>query len=356
MVYLFFSNHLSYQSIIKPKSFILVITFFITRIVLLSQEDSTTYSDDSLRISREEFKYADTFKYTLTGDLPFRENQVTLENGLIVGGVFTGLFVAQHIVQAQTIWAEQSKFRIIEDGNYALYADKFGHFFGTYYSSYLVSEAFMETGFSYNNSILIGSGIGLLYTLYVEIADGFGANFGFSPSDLYANAAGAIFYFAQYHIPYLQNFTPKFSYFPSNWHGHHKRIPHDFFIDDYSSHTLWMSFNLANGLGIKNKYFPDWLELSVGYAARDLCQSSEGVPCNYSIPQDIDPNGFGLYGNRKIILALDYNLVKLLPDGNSYWNWIRQSLNYIKFPAPAMELSPDGKPRFFLAYPFGFAF
>jgi hypothetical protein len=57
-----------------------------------------------------------------------------------------------------------------------------------------------------------------------------------------------------------------------------------------------------------------------------------------------------VWGNRKLIIALDYDLVKLLPDGGHFWNWLKQSLNYFKLPSPAIEI---GKPiRFYLLYPF----
>ncbi|MDR3628245.1 MAG: hypothetical protein P4L45_15485, partial [Ignavibacteriaceae bacterium] len=54
---------------------------------------------------------------------------------------------------------------------------------------------------------------------------------------------------------------------------------------------------------------------------------------------------------RRYVIGLDYNLVRLLPDGGWFWNWFRQTLDYIKFPAPALEFSPGGT-KFKLLYPF----
>lgn len=52
---------------------------------------------------------------------------------------------------------------------------------------------------------------------------------------------------------------------------------------------------------------------------------------------------------RRVIVALDYNLVQLLPDGGHVWDWFRQTLDHIKLPAPAIEFSPA--PKLFVAFP-----
>jgi hypothetical protein len=64
-----------------------------------------------------------------------------------------------------------------------------------------------------------------------------------------------------------------------------------------------------------------------------------------------DENGNPMvFGSPRFIIALDYNLVKLLPDGGSFWNWFKQTLNFWKFPSPAIEIGEQV--RFFLFYPF----
>jgi hypothetical protein len=93
------------------------------------------------------------------------------------------------------------------------------------------------------------------------------------------------------------------------------------------------------------------LELSVGYVVRNgivLYQSQDPnneIPCAESISlQD------GAWGSPRLVLTLDYNMAKLLPDGGNTWNWFKQSLNLLKFPSPAIEI---GKvTRFYLLFPF----
>jgi hypothetical protein len=87
------------------------------------------------------------------------------------------------------------------------------------------------------------------------------------------------------------------------------------------------------------QYWPSWLELSIGY----------GGDVSGHRP---DPNGpVDQLSQRRYVIGLDYNLLRILPDGGWFWNWMRQTLTYIKLPAPAIEFSPAGTKLYFL-YPF----
>ncbi|MCO5249927.1 MAG: YfiM family protein [Candidatus Kapabacteria bacterium] len=341
-----------------------ILIFLISCNYINAQTDSTdlttsTSGNDSLqvdscdpyahlpRIDIKDFMIADNPRYTFTGELPFLETNIRPVRAAIAGGIVGTFYVTQHIIQVNTIWAETGKFRFIEDGDYALYSDKLGHFYGTYLASSLYTELFLWSGFSYDASVLWGSIMGIAYTAYVEIMDGFAADWGFSPSDFYSNSAGVAFHLLQHYVPFFQNFTPKFIYIPADWHGERKRQPSSMFIDDYSSHSLFMSINVENILPNNLKpYWPDWLQLSVGYSARNLCVPND-YDCNYN---DSKYYNDWLAGSPRYIIALDYDFVKLLPDGPPFWNWFKQALNHVKFPAPAIEFG-NGT-RFMLLYPF----
>ena len=182
--------------------------------------------------------------------------------------------------------------------------------------------------------------MGLLYQTYVEIEDGYGSIWGFSPTDMYGNVAGASFYLLQFYVPALQNITQKWMYTPAQWINEIPRKEGQTFIDDYSSNTFFFSFKIHNLLPETwRRYWLPWLNVAVGYASRGL-----GTP-----QQD-----------TKYILALDYDLPELLPDfkaciggpvGNLL-NWLTQSFNYFKFPSPAIEIGEHGLTRFNLLYPF----
>ncbi len=309
------------------------------------------YSEDlSITISKEEFKYGDNYRTSFTGILPNRETRIRPTNFAIFAGATLSYMTIQHIIQKNSIWSETGEFRFIEDGNYALYIDKVGHTFGSYFSSYFFTEMFLWSGFDYDLSFVLGPTLGMLYTAYVEVMDGFAAGWGFSPSDFYFNVAGSVFFMLQHYIPFLQNITPKFMYIPANWHGELPRKPHSFFIDDYASHTFYWSFNIHNMLPNSLKdYWPSWLQLTFGVAVRNLCDTNDPAHnCDLSRGQVYEN---GVLGSPRYIIGLDYDLVKILPDGAPFWNWAKQTLNHFKLPAPAIEFSNEGT-RFYLMYPF----
>lgn len=310
------------------------------------------FAQDSIQKSifpLKTYSLADKPLYTISG-LPINSTTKIKPIPMIIfGGTYAGIFVLQHIGQMSTIWKNRGTFHFAEDGKYAMYIDKAGHFYGTFLSSYVLSQTLIECGLSYNWACAVGGLLGLGYTTYVEVLDGFSRDWGFCPSDFYADIAGALYFLGYSHISFLQNFTPKFMYFPPRWFNSYSRKPSTMFIDDYSAHTFWISVNVYNLLPKEVKsFYPRWLDISVGFAVRNLCDPLN--PANNCNPNVSEPVYHFVWGNRKIILALDYDLVKLLPDGSPFWNWLKQSLNYFKLPSPALEI---GKPtRFYLLYPF----
>ncbi len=284
----------------------------------------------------EEFTYAGHRRYTIDGGRPLLKTNIKPIPTAIVGGLYTGLFIVLH--QAQSVWwGDNATFKIIEDWDFALQADKAGHFFGGYLASYAMHESFLASGFSWETSVWAGGAMGLLYQSYVEAMDGYAKGWGFSFSDEYFNTLGAGFFVAQHYVPFLQNFQPKWQFIPADITGDRPRknaLVAGNFIDDYNSSTFWMSVNVNNMLSESvEQYWPDWLMLSVGYGARNI------------------ETGYDNERARRIMIGFDYNLVELLPDGPNWWNWVRQTVNHFKFPAPTLEFS-RGITTFRILYPF----
>ncbi|MEI6089005.1 MAG: DUF2279 domain-containing protein [bacterium] len=317
---------------------------------LLESED-TAVTD--IHIKKSDFIYADNQRYTLTGELPLKKTDIRpLPFSLFLGA--GAVFIAtQHIYQVATIWDSTTHFKFLEDGKYALYVDKLGHIYGSYIMATYIQDGLYLSGLSKESAAIWAAVFGLGYSTYVEIMDGFGVGWGFSPTDYYCDVIGSCYFLAQHYVPFLQNFTPKFSYFPGEWYGEHTRKEAKIFIDDYSGQNFSLSINVHNLLPEKAKpYWPDWLQLNIGYAARNLSNTGD---LNSIYKHEFYEWGAqqNVWGERKLILSLDYNLVKLLPDGSPFWNWLRQSLNNFKFPSPAMEYGLDDKNvKFFILYPF----
>lgn len=299
--------------------------------------------DTGMYLSSDEFLFAGHPRYTIDGSPPLRTSDIRPYTLAATGGMYAGIMIGLHVYQMQTFWQQRSPtFNLIEDGTYAKGVDKFGHFFGGHLMCYYSTEVLQASGLSVESAHVWGTLLGMVYQTYVEIEDGYGSNWGFSPSDMYANAAGATYYLAQYYVPFLQNFTPKWIYTPASWIRESARAEGLTFIDDYSSSTFYMSCKVFNLLPASaQQWWPRWLNVAVGYAARGLDT----------------PNS-----DTKIILALDYDLPELLPDFRAtvggtlgdVLNWCKQTFNYLKLPSPALEFGASGVTRFNLMYPFKF--
>ncbi|MFN4769471.1 MAG: DUF2279 domain-containing protein [Candidatus Kapaibacterium sp.] len=302
---------------------------------------SAVLTDTSLFEEHDEFLFAGRPRYTIDGSPLLRVSNIKPFTLAATGGMYAGIMIGLHVYQMQTFWQQRSPvFTVIEDGSYAKGVDKFGHVFGSALMCYYSTEVLQASGLSVESAHVWGTLMGMVYQTYVEIEDGYGSNWGFSPSDMYANAAGAAFFLSQYYVPFLQNFSVKWIYTPASWIGESARAEGLTFIDDYSSSTFYLSCKVFNLLPqTAQQWWPRWLNIAAGYAARGL-----DTPA----------------ADAKFILALDYDLPELLPDFRNtvggtvgdVLNWCKQTLNFVKLPSPSIEFGASGMTRFNLLYPF----
>jgi hypothetical protein len=116
----------------------------------------------------------------------------------------------------------------------------------------------------------------------------------------------------------------KFSYHPSNLinepGGVGFRGQQHIMFDDYEGQTLWLSVYLNNLLPeTVEPYWPDWLALAVGYGVRDVAT----------------PDPYGI-----VLLSLDYDMRRIIPGDSGFLRTLAEVLNFIHFPAPAVQISP----------------
>jgi len=295
------------------------------------REESFTasHTKDANKINPREFRYAGTQSYTINGELPNSRTEINLPNAAVTAGVTLTLAAYLHVNQSVAWWdGKGRKFNFREDWNNVMQADKFGHFMGAYFTSYFAREGLVFSGVGWNQSIILGSMIGILAQTYVEVKDGLSTT-GFSYSDFAADVFGAVYFYLQHYLTFLQNFTPKWQYTPPGLISVPPKARTQTFLDNYNSTTAWFSVHMHNLLP-GNNIWPKWLNFAFGYGIN-----------GYYTPQ--------LY--RRFVIGLDYNLVELLPDGSNFWNWFKQTLNFVKWPAPAVEFSSQGV-KFLLLYPF----
>ncbi|HWF43466.1 MAG TPA: DUF2279 domain-containing protein [Candidatus Kapabacteria bacterium] len=272
--------------------------------------------------------------------------RVGISAGALVGGI-----AALHIYQLNAWWANQrTDFHVIEDADYQHDFDKGGHTFGAYYSSFFFDQAYRWAGLDTTQSVLFGALSGALWEFYVEIEDGFARDWGFSRGDAKADVAGASLYLLTQRVPLLKNFKYKWSYFPS-YHllKNEPDIPGqtENFIEDYTGQSYWMSLDvhsMLQDLGV-NSIWPKWLNVAVGLSGAGLG------------PIDTTQGGIHPYSNRHLtwLVSLDYDFSKIIPESSSgFLNFLRRSLDYWHFPAPAWEFSPEHK--FFVLFPLQMTF
>ncbi len=284
------------------------------------------------KIPYSNFFYAGHKRFTISGELPNFEKDINPFRAGVVSGVSLVTIVALHINQNVAWWSHRGRpFYIRDDWNNALQADKLGHFMGGYFTSYFAREGLVYAGFGWDESIFWGSVFGIISQTYVEIKDGFAQNTGFSPTDFVADILGSGYFYVQHYVPFLQNFTPKWQYTPPGLIGVPLKMRTQTFLDNYNATTAWWSVDVHNLLPHQyRRLWPNWLNLALGY----------GINGYYSP-----------HKTRRFLIGIDFNLVELLPDGGSFWNWFKQTFNYFKLPLPAVEFTNNGT-RFYLFYPF----
>lgn len=253
-----------------------------------------------------------------------------LNYGILAGGGAVVLAAGFQVHQVQKVWWGDSdaKFHVVNDWNYARWVDKAGHFYGTNVLAHAFSGWLEAANMQAEQSAIWSASLALAFQLYVEIYDGFGPDWGFSPGDVAANITGAGFYVAQYYYPFMKNFHPRFSYYPSEDQRKGLREGHNF-IDDYHGQIYWMGFRMKNLLPKSwAEYWPRMLMLSAGVGAKQLDGKGGGIN-EYYIALDVDWEQIPLYGK--------------------FWQFIKNSLNYFHLPAPGIKFSKEGV-YFVIAY------
>ena len=237
-----------------------------------------------------------------------------------VGGITLGIGVGVHIYQANAWWQDQSStFKVVNDWEYALWLDKMGHFFGTALMAHGLSAGFEGANIDLEKSAIYGAIGAFAFEAFIEIEDGFGPQWGFSPGDISADFLGALYTVGQYYYPTLKHIQPRVSYFPSQKYldGEHKGN----IIDDYAGQKYWLAFRMKELLPNKiSEYWPSFLMLSVGMGLRDW-------------------DGFG-GGKQDLFIAFDLD-AEQLPLYGPVWQFIKNTLNFIHFPMPGLRITPN---------------
>src|ERR1041384_2496083 len=125
--------------------------------------------EDHPRIEQWEYMDAGAPRYTLTGNLPYRQTYIQTGTMTAFGGALLG--IAGAITWYQQAWYPDSTkgpFNFQVDWSYAKEFDKVGHAFGGWMASYCSYEAFIASGLSQEDAAIWGAAGGLFFQTFIE--------------------------------------------------------------------------------------------------------------------------------------------------------------------------------------------
>jgi len=235
---------------------------------------------------------------------------------------------------------ERSKFHTINDLNEWMQMDKVGHAFSSYQLGRLGTDVLNWSGVSKKEQLIYGATLGFTYLAAVEIFDGFSAEWGFSWSDIAANAVGTGFYIGQELLWNEQRILLKYSFSKSSYAAMRPDKLGDSYVQqmikDYNGQTYWLSANLD--AFFKRSNFPKWLNIAFGYGASGMLTGKNEVVDNMFTNQD---------RYRQFYLSFDVNLNNFNTKSNVL-KTIFSVLNVIKIPLPTIEFNSKKKVVFHL--------
>lgn len=224
----------------------------------------------------------------------------------------------------------RESFHFFNDNQEWKQLDKFGHLYNTYQISRFGVHTFNKIGLPEKKAYFWGSMLGVIILTPIEILDGFSSEYGASWGDVVANISGAGLVYGQYMLWNELRVHSKYSFRPTSYaplrpevlgDGFHEEI-----IKDYNGMTFWFSFDIAEFLPKENR-FPKWLNIAVGYGAKDMLYAND--ESNIASKHMLDPY-------RRYYMALDFDLSHI-QSNSKVINTLLYAVNMIHLPAPAIE-------------------
>ncbi|WP_179320245.1 DUF2279 domain-containing protein [Winogradskyella helgolandensis] len=234
----------------------------------------------------------------------------------------------------------RSNFKTLNDSGEWLQMDKMGHVFSSYQLGRLGANTLHWAGVSKKDQLLYGSTLGFGFLTAVEIMDGFSEEWGFSWSDMAANATGTGLHVGQELLWEEQRIVLKYSFHRTQYA---KQRPNKLgsglaeeFLKDYNGQTYWLSANINSFL--KTESIPIWLNLAFGYGAEGMLTGDA-----------YDPLFLNQNRTRQYYLSLDIDLTRIKTNSH-FLKTVFDVFNVIKVPFPTLELNGNGRVKWHYIY------
>ncbi|GAB7257256.1 DUF2279 domain-containing protein [Polaribacter sp. OB-PA-B3] len=263
-----------------------------------------------------------------------RRNAVIISESVLAAGTLFAL---------NELWYKdypRTSFQFKNDNNDWKQMDKAGHLMTSYYIGKVGMEVLDWSGVSKTNQLIYGATLGFSFLTAVEILDGFSKQWGASIGDVLANAAGTGILVGQELLWQEQRITVKYSFHQTKFANQRPNTLGENYIQeslkDYNGQTYWLSANIWSFN--KESNFPKWLNVALGYGAEGMLYG-QTKPTN-AIPQD---------PYRQFYLSLDVDLTKISTK-SKFLKSVFSVVNFIKIPAPSLEINTKGKIKFHYLY------
>lgn len=258
----------------------------------------------------------------------------------VVAGTEAALYAGM-MSYLQFVWykdKERVPFGFYNDSKGYLQIDKAGHAYGSYLESYIGYHALRCAGVSKTKSLIFGGTLGLVLQTPIEVWDGLYEGWGFSWSDVAANAAGSAIVIGQELLWDEQVVMYKFSFSPSPYakqaNGYLGRGIDQLF-NDYNGHTYWLSVGLKR-LAPRWNALPDWLNIAAGYSANGMFGEFQNRRSYRGVAIPETPR------YRQYLLSLDVDWTKIHTNSRLL-KTIFQGMLMVKLPFPALEINGLGE-------------
>jgi hypothetical protein len=271
------------------------------------------------------------------------QRRVSVTAGLI----YTGWFVMLN----ETWYKDypRSSFHFFNDIGEWQQVDKVGHAWTVYTASRIGYGMWRRAGASNRKATWNSTLSATAYLLAIEYLDGRSAEWGFSWGDAGADVFGAALFGAQQLIGNDQRVQLKFSSHPISYPADLKPRTRSLFgasllertLKDYNAQAYWLSTSLP-----KSWRLPRWLQVSVGYGAGGMLGGYGNTAYDSEGHLVFDRPDIKRY--RQWYIAPDIDLTRIRTK-SAFLRTVFFTLNSIKFPAPALELS-NGRLRGHLLY------
>ncbi|MEM6719097.1 MAG: DUF2279 domain-containing protein [Bacteroidota bacterium] len=236
----------------------------------------------------------------------------------------------------------RSSFQFINDNNEWLQMDKAGHVFASYYVGNIGAKVLNWSGVSKKDQLIYGATLGFGFLTAVEIMDGFSAEWGASWGDVLANGLGTGLYVGQELLWNEQRIKLKYSFHRTRFAELRPSKLGSGFLEeslkDYNGQTYWLSANVHSFF--KQSKIPKWFNVAFGYGADGLIAGTTETQ------REILPE---LKRFRQFYFSIDIDLTKI-ETNSKFLNSIFSVINFIKIPAPTLEINSLGKLKFHAIY------